>query len=108
MKNARFLSALLLVGTALPLPVLANGAPTAAPSAPSAMKVLSRIDLAQAEQPTAKSTDDVRGASQTRTASPQPVGAFPTNDMSGMPVIGLDGDADAIKKDVAALQQTLT
>ncbi|WP_281406850.1 hypothetical protein [Methylobacterium sp. WL103] len=42
MKNARFLSAMLLLGAPLPLPVLANGTPTA----PSAMKVLSRIDLA--------------------------------------------------------------
>ena len=104
MKNARFLSAMLLLGAALPLPVLANGTPTA----PSAMKVLSRIDLAQADQRTAKSTDDVRGSSQTKTTSLQPVGAFPTNEMTTLPVIGLDGDADAIKKDVAALQQTLT
>jgi starvation-inducible DNA-binding protein len=109
MTNLRFLSALLLVGTALPLPVLANGAPVASPTAPNAMTVLSRIDLAQADQPAAATrTDDVRGASQTRTTSPQPVGAFPTNEMSGLPVIGLDGGADAIKKDVAALQQTLT
>lgn len=107
MNNAR-LAAVLPVGAALPLPVLANGTPPVALSALSAMKFLSRIDLAQANKPAAKSADDVQSASQTRTTSPQPLGAFPTNEMSGMPVIGLDGGADAIMKDVAALQQTLT
>ena len=109
MKNARFLAAILLAGTALPLPVLAQGSPAVAQPAPSAMKVLARIDLAQAEpSKSATKTEDVRASSQTKTTSPQPVGAFPTNEMTTLPVIGLDGDADAIKKDVAALQQTLT
>jgi starvation-inducible DNA-binding protein len=108
MNNGRLLAAVLLIGAALPLPVLANGTPPVAPPAPSPVRFLSRIDLAQADQPSAKSTEDVRGSSQTKTTSPQPVGAFPTNEMSGMPVIGVDGGADAIKKDVAALQQTLT
>lgn len=104
MKHVRLLSALLLAGVAAPLPVLANES-VSAPTAPSAMKVLSRIDFAQADQSTARSTEDVRGASQTKTTSPQPVGAFPTNEMSSLPVIGLDGGADAIKKDVAAFSR---
>ena len=109
MKNPRFRFALLLVGTALPLPAHANGSPGIAQPTPSAMKVLSRIDLAQADQSNAATrTEEVRSASQTKTTSPQPVGAFPTNEITTLPVIGLDGGADAIKKDVAALQQTLT
>ncbi len=72
------------------------------------MKVLSRIDLAQADQPTARSPDDIRGTLQTRTIGQQPSGGFPTSEISGLPVIGHKGGADAVKKDIAALQQTLT
>jgi starvation-inducible DNA-binding protein len=109
MKHVRLLSALLLVGVATPVPAFATASRSLASPAPSAMKVLTRIDVAQAEQPaTANRTDDVRGASQTRVASPQPIGAFPTNEMSSQPVIDLGGGPDALKKDVAALQQTLT
>ncbi|MDP4006448.1 DNA starvation/stationary phase protection protein [Methylobacterium sp. NEAU K] len=109
MKHAPLRSAVLLVSVAMPVTGLAHGSPVPAPAAPSAMKVLSRIDLAQADQPTsAIKTDDVRGASQTRAASPQPLGSFPTNEISGQPVIDLGGGPDAVEKDVAALQQTLT
>ena len=90
MNNGRLLAAVLLIGAALPLPVLANGTPPVAPPAPSPVRFLSRIDLAQADQPSAKSTEDVRGSSQTKTTSPQPVGAFPHPELEGHKMIGID------------------
>lgn len=86
---------------------------------PSAMQVFSRMQLAQADRtgPTQNSdhqengsggAQGVRQSSQTQVTSKQPPGAFPTNERSGQPVIELGAGDDGMKKDVGALQQTLT
>ena len=91
----------------------------AAPSTPSAMKMFSRIDVAQAEQKGQTSsassgqssgdqTGDIRKSSQTEVKSQQPLGSFPTNETTPQPVIAIPGGSEGDKKDVAALQQTLT
>lgn len=93
-------------------------APTPAPTTPSAMQVFARMRLAQADrtgqpqtadrQETGGDTTGIRQSSQTQVTSQQPLGAFPTNAMSGQPVIDLGAGEDGMKKDVGALQQTLT
>ncbi|WP_449410845.1 Dps family protein [Methylobacterium komagatae] len=111
---------LLLASTALS-PALAREAAPAASSpakaaAPSATQILARMQVAQettatppaASQPSGTKTDGVRQSSQTQVSSRQPTGAFPTNEVSRQPVIDLGAGEDGMKKDVAALQQTLT
>lgn len=86
---------------------------------PSAMRVFSRMQLAQADRTGPTQISDrqengsggaqgVRQSSQTQVTSKQPLGAFPTNERSGQPVIELGAGDDGMKKDVGALQQTLT
>ncbi|MFC6791235.1 DNA starvation/stationary phase protection protein [Methylobacterium komagatae] len=112
-------AALLLASTALS-PVLAREAATAAGStkaaAPSATQILARMQVAQettamppsASQSSDQKTDGARQSSQTQVTSRQPLGAFPTNEVSRQPVIDLGAGEDGMRKDVAALQQTLT
>lgn len=91
----------------------------ALPATPDAMAVFARVRTAQAEQPAAPAppadqqgsgskTNDVREYSKTQVTSAQPLGPFPTNETSSQPWIGVDGGAEGYKKDVGALQQTLT
>ena len=116
--TTRAFTLLLCFGSTAVSPVMAQtgtpiGIGTASPAGKSAaasreaMKVFARIDLAQVEQPATK-TDEVRGASQTQATSRQLLGAFSTNEMTRQPVIDLGIGADGMKKEVAALQQTLT
>ncbi len=109
---------LLLVSTALS-PAFAREAAVAQArsAAPSATQVFARMQLAQADRtgavadPQASAgarTDGVRQSSQTQVTSRQPLGAFPTNEISRQPVIDLGAGEDGVKKDIAALQQTLT
>lgn len=84
--------------------------------APSAAQILARMQVAQettATQPAgsqgpSNKTEGVRQSSQTQVTSRQPLGAFPTNEVSRQPVIDLGAGEEGMKKDVAALQQTLT
>lgn len=108
---------LLLVSTALS-PALARDAALAQArgTTPSASQILARVQVAQADrtapaadpQASGARTDGVRQSSQTQVGSRQPTGAFPTNEISRQPVIDLGAGEDGVKKDVAALQQTLT
>ncbi|WP_279357287.1 Dps family protein [Methylobacterium indicum] len=108
---------LLLVSTALS-PALSRDAALAQArgTAPSASQILARVQVAQADrtapaadpQASGARTDGVRQSSQTQVGSRQPTGAFPTNEISRQPVIDLGAGEDEMKKDVAALQQTLT
>jgi starvation-inducible DNA-binding protein len=122
--SLRALAALLLVGS----PAFAGTGTTAAPpaAAPSAMTILGRVQVAQATgqgtgqgnvqpaapasdpQAAATRSDDVRRASPTPVTSRQPTGAFPTNEISRQPWIDLGAGEDALRKDIGALQQTLT
>ena len=112
-------AALLLASTALSPALAREAAPAAGPTravAPSATQILARMQVAQettATQPSAsqssdQKTDGVRQSSQTQVTSRQPLGAFPTNEVSRQPVIDLGAGEDGLRKDVAALQQTLT
>lgn len=86
------------------------------PAAPSAVQVFSHIRFAQADRPAPTADQQVPGgqtttmrqSSQTQVTSQQPLGPFPTNEASRQPVIDLGLGEDGMKKDVAALQQTLT
>ncbi len=107
---------LLLVSTALS-PALAVMPPSPRPgNIPLASQILARVQVAQADrtapaadpQASGARTDGVRQSSQTQVGSRQPTGAFPTNEISRQPVIDLGAGEDGMKKDVAALQQTLT
>ncbi len=118
--SLRALAALLLAGSAALSPALAatGTAPAGMAGAPTATAILARIQLAQATgQPTAPPADPqgaaarsdaVRRASPTPVASRQPTGAFPTNEISRQPSIDLGAGEDALRKDIGALQQTLT
>lgn len=99
-----------------------TGVRSAPSSAQNAMTVFSRIELAQASQtelggqksPTERQQGaggqigDIRQSSQTQVTSQQPIGPFPTNEISQQPWIDLGAGEEGRKKDVAALQQTLT
>lgn len=108
---------LLIVSTALP-PAFAREAAVAQTrsAAPSATHVFARMQLAQADrtgaaadpQASGARTDGVRQSSQTQVTSRQSLGAFPTNEISRQPVIDLGAGEDGVKKDITALQQTLT
>ncbi|MEE7494761.1 DNA starvation/stationary phase protection protein [Methylobacterium oryzae] len=111
---------LLLASTALS-PALAREAAPGVSSpvkaaAPSATQILARMQVAQetnatppaASQPSGTKTEGVRQSSQTQVTSRQPLGAFPTNEVSRQPVIDLGAGEDGMRKNVAALQQTLT
>ena len=120
------LAAALLLGPTVPSPAFARSlapgmaagltAAGTAAAAPPAMAVLSRIDLAQADRAapaggqagTGGKPDDVRQSSPTQAASRQPLGSFPTNEISQQPWIDLGAGEEGHRKDVAALQQTLT
>ncbi len=111
---------LMLASTALSPALAREAAPgissPAKAAAPSATQILARIQVAQettatppaASPPSGTKTDGVRQSSQTQVTSRQPLGAFPTNEISRQPVIDLGTGEDGLKKDVAALQQTLT
>lgn len=122
-RSISALAATLLLATALS-PAGAREAASAASAAstsakaviPSATQIMARMQVAQettatpptAPQTSGTKTDGVRQSSQTQVMSRQPVGAFPTNEVSRQPVIDLGAGEDGMKKDVAALQQTLT
>jgi starvation-inducible DNA-binding protein len=111
---------LLLASTALSPALAREAAPgvssPAKAAVPSATQILARMQIAQettamppaASQPSGTKTDGVRRSSQTQVTSRQSLGAFPTNEVSRQPVIDLGAGEDGMKKDVAALQQTLT
>ena len=115
------LAATLLLASTVLTPALAREAAPASSSpakavAPSAAQILARMQVAQettATQPAGSQgpsdkTEGVRQSSQTQVTSRQPLGAFPTNEVSRQPVIDLGAGEEGMKKDVAALQQTLT
>ncbi|WP_288586383.1 ferritin-like domain-containing protein [uncultured Methylobacterium sp.] len=127
--SLRAFAALLLAGSAALSPaVAATGTMPAgtAGAAPGAVAILARIRVAQATGPAtgastgqpaapagdsqaaAARSDAVRRASPTPVASRQPTGAFPTNEISRQPWIDLGAGEDALRKDIGALQQTLT
>jgi len=119
-RSISALAATLLLATALSPAGAREAAPAASTSAkaviPSATQIMARMQVAQettatpptAPQTSGTKTDGVRQSSQTQVMSRQPVGAFPTNEVSRQPVIDLGAGEDGMKKDVAALQQTLT
>jgi starvation-inducible DNA-binding protein len=124
-KHIGTLAASVLLASAAFTPAFARAAdasgqadPSAAPVpvAPSAMQVFSHMQFAQADRPAPTKDQQVPGgqtttmrqSSQTQVTSQQPLGPFPTNEATRQPVMDLGIGEDGIKKDVAALQQTLT